>query len=666
MKKVLLLTALFSFALVSMTMKAGPATVTVSSEAFHEGENVSITYTDLPVGCNILLYKDLSLQPMKEMMQVHDGAVSGTFVVGTGLEPGNYHVRCVLDDDAVVPEQHFSVLQEAFKHDAINLVVLSDIHVMAPSLLVNDGNAMQDYVSSDRKMIRQSAEIFTTMVDSIIELHPELVLITGDLTKDGERVSHEYVENELQRMKDSGIRALVIPGNHDCNNPQARYFDGDETFVAETVTREEFAAIYHGFGYDESSVRDENSLSYVVEPVSGLVILGIDSNEDEENLFECQGDSADVSQVGGRIKAETLTWLLDQAREARAQGKRVIAMMHHHLVQHFDKEASLLKPYIIEENEEIREQFIDSGIKVLFTGHLHVPDITRYYTENKRDSLTEIASGALVGYPHPFRFVSLDSECKQMRISGGVVRSIPSMSDLQLQSNSTLQACIPSLITRLTDVYYDRVIEKVGEMLGGTELLFGLCNIPETTEELAAIVLKYLGESAKRSYLLMAEGNEGKKYTEDLRADVFEGIDSLFYAIVKEEYALTLRDVYTGYAYPKLDTLFVSVYNDLNNYGKLGECVVNDLYATLDLGDVADATLDVKHDERVLSVSPTMTMGPVNIRTNREGIVEIYDLYGRLMMRRKCGADETFSYHFTSGGVYIVRHGSEAVKVVVK
>ena len=61
-----------------------------------------------------------------------------------------------------------------------------------------------------------------------------------------------------------------------------------------------------------------------------------------------------------------------------------------------------------------------------------------------------------------------------------------------------------------------------------------------------------------------------------------------------------------------------------------------------------------------------MTMGPVNIRTNREGIVEIYDLYGRLMMRRKCGADETFSYHFTSGGVYIVRHGSEAVKVVVK
>ena len=99
MKKILLLTALFSFALVSMTVKAGPATVTVSSEMFHEGENVSITYTDLPIGCNILLYKDLSLQPMKEMMQVHEGAASGTFEVGTGLEPGIYHVRCLLEAD---------------------------------------------------------------------------------------------------------------------------------------------------------------------------------------------------------------------------------------------------------------------------------------------------------------------------------------------------------------------------------------------------------------------------------------------------------------------------------------------------------------------------------------------------------------------------------------
>ncbi len=665
MKKIFLHISLL-MAVVSMSLNAAPVTVTIPNKTYQEGENVSVTYTELPIGCKILLYKDLSLQPMKEMLLVDEGSTTGVFVVGPNLEPGDYHVRCVLDADEVVPEQQFTVEQTPFKHDAINLVVLSDIHVMAPSLLVNDGSAMQNYVSSDRKMIRQSAEIFTAMVDSIIELHPELVLITGDLTKDGERVSHECVVGELQRLRESGIRAFVIPGNHDCNNPMARYFDGDETYIAETITREEFATLYRDFGYDESAERDENSLSYAVEPVNGLVLLGIDSNEDEDNLFECQGDSADVSQVGGRIKPETLTWLLDRASAARAQGKRVIAMMHHHLVQHFDKEASLLKPYIIEENEEIREKFIEAGIKVLFTGHLHVPDISRYYTENMTDSLTEVSNGALVGYPHPFRFVTLDSEFKQMRISGGVVRSIPSMSDLQAQSNATLQACIPSLINRLTDVYYDKVIEKVGEMLGDTELFFGLCNIPETTDELAAIVTEYLGEPAKRSYLLMAEGNEGNKYTEDLRADVFEGIDGLFYAIVKEEYALVLSDVYMGYAYPKLDTLFVSVYNDLNNYGKAGACVVNDLYTTLDLGEIADAALDVKHNNRTLSVKPTFTSGPVDIGIDVDGVVEIYDLYGRLLISRKCRALDSFHYEFSSSGVYIVRCGTESVKVIVR
>lgn len=65
---------------------------------------------------------------------------------------------------------------------------------------------------------------------------PDLVLITGDLTKDGEQLSHQYVISKLDELRDLGIKTLVIPGNHDrWASGDAVYYDGDETRKAETA-----------------------------------------------------------------------------------------------------------------------------------------------------------------------------------------------------------------------------------------------------------------------------------------------------------------------------------------------------------------------------------------------------------------------------------------------
>ena len=56
------------------------------------------------------------------------------------------------------------------------IVVLSDIHVMAPELLVSDGPAWQQFLASDRKMVDQSKfeeafnEILKKMKDEIDEV----------------------------------------------------------------------------------------------------------------------------------------------------------------------------------------------------------------------------------------------------------------------------------------------------------------------------------------------------------------------------------------------------------------------------------------------------------------------------------------------------------------
>ena len=73
------------------------------------------------------------------------------------------------------------------------MCVVSDVHLMSPELLKSDGKAFQDYLSSDRKLLGESVEIMDSITNRLLAEHPKVLLVTGDLTKDGERVSHQYL-----------------------------------------------------------------------------------------------------------------------------------------------------------------------------------------------------------------------------------------------------------------------------------------------------------------------------------------------------------------------------------------------------------------------------------------------------------------------------------------
>lgn len=97
------------------------------------------------------------------------------------------------------------------------IVVIGDPHVMAEELLVKDGKVFQKYLSGGTKNPDFSKAIFEAAVSNILDMKPkpELVLIVGDITKDGELPSHNYVKSKLDELKAAGVATLVIPGNHD-------------------------------------------------------------------------------------------------------------------------------------------------------------------------------------------------------------------------------------------------------------------------------------------------------------------------------------------------------------------------------------------------------------------------------------------------------------------
>ena len=288
-----------------------------------------------------------------------------------------------------------------------NIVVLSDTHVMGPGLLVNDGAAWQKELANDRKLFDYSQEVFDVLMETMLSEKPDMVLITGDLTKDGELLSHQYVAGQLNRLREAGIKTFVIPGNHDFGSKHALIFDGDQSSKAEVVSREQFTDLYRNHGYGTESMRDETSLSYCCEPVEGLLLIGLDSGTD------------------GRLEESTLQWACQQAAQAQQQGKYVLAMMHHALLPHFNAEDQLLPSSVVQNYETVRNRLADAGVQVVLTGHIHISDIAKDYNGDLTRSIYDISTGSVISYPCDYRHLSLSEDRAQLSVSTNRITTLP-------------------------------------------------------------------------------------------------------------------------------------------------------------------------------------------------------------------------------------------------
>ncbi len=289
------------------------------------------------------------------------------------------------------------------KSSAIKVVVLSDPHVMAPGLLKNEGTAWTTYLNGQRKMVDNSKLLFDDMITRIKEnINPELVLISGDLTKDGEQVSHEYVTSKLDELRAIGIKTLVIPGNHDRgSNSDAVYYDGESTTAATVATNEWFATQYANYGYGVSSEREGTTLTYACEPITGLVVIGIDSGTD------------------GNVSETTLNWVVEKATAARASGKKVIAMMHHPLIPHFTGVDNFVTTAVVGNYQTVRNALADAGIRVVFTGHFHTSDIAKDWNADLTREIYDVNTGSLISYPCDYREITMSADFTDMTITTG-------------------------------------------------------------------------------------------------------------------------------------------------------------------------------------------------------------------------------------------------------
>lgn len=390
------------------------------------------------------------------------------------------------------------------------IAVMTDIHVMGPGLVVSDGPVWQKVLANDRKMLDKSQDIFDRLITKFKSQKPDLLLVAGDLTKDGERLSHEYVKTGLDKLAASGIKVFVIPGNHDLGTINAKIYDGDKTTKAETVDENGFKTMYASYGYGAGSTVDSTSLSYACEPIKGLTLVGIDSHQ-------------------GFLSETTLDWVCQQAGEARSKGRQVLAMMHHLLFPHFNGAEIYINNSTINNYEHVRNRLADAGIRIILTGHFHTSDIAKDWNEDLSHEIYDINTGSTISYPCDYRMLTLSQDRSKMSVSTGHISTLPGAAAFAKIAKDRLYKSI-----------YDRAYKKLGTRFSFSE---------EEKKKLADIVA--------RAFIVHAEGNEGSKN----HADAVEGI----YSDIKRfsQSGNTLVKFAVDILRPTMDSLL----KDISNYG---------------------------------------------------------------------------------------------------
>ncbi|HIS69289.1 MAG TPA: metallophosphoesterase [Candidatus Gallacutalibacter stercoravium] len=307
-----------------------------------------------------------------------------------------------------------SAADTAQLEQTLKIAVLSDTHYLSPDMIADTAD-FEEHLNSDRKMFAQSDAFLTALLDTVKQDDPDVLLISGDLTKDGEKEGHEELAEKLEQLEqETGVQVYITPGNHDLNNSNAMNFNtaNGEAVPAGRTSQEDYKQIYADLVYNDESViatftpaegKQGGGLSYVARPKDGFTIISIDSARYSADNTE---SGTDEHETSGNVSPEMEAWIVEQTQAAKQRGDTVIGLQHHGMVPHFSMEPDLLPMYLVNDYERLANVYADAGMSYIFTGHMHANDIATVTTE-AGNTLYDIETGSVVTYPSPARSVTL-------------------------------------------------------------------------------------------------------------------------------------------------------------------------------------------------------------------------------------------------------------------
>lgn len=278
--------------------------------------------------------------------------------------------------------------------EKLKMIVASDIHYFLKDYY-KDCDWFEDMMlQGDGKMVTYADEILDAFEQAIINEKPELVVLSGDLTFNGEKGSHEGLAKRLQKIQDQGIQVAVLPGNHDIDNIYTKGYGKDDYIEVENINAKDFEFIYQNFGYKQAVKKHKDSLSYVLSLNNDFTLVMLDTNHHEQTT----GNSL---SSGGSLPESTLNWTQKQLESIKKEGKTPLIVMHHNLAVHNDL---LNAGYTINDNEKIADMFVKYHVPFVLSGHIHCQNIKQI------KGIYDIASSSLLDAPLQYGVIELEKQ----------------------------------------------------------------------------------------------------------------------------------------------------------------------------------------------------------------------------------------------------------------
>lgn len=275
--------------------------------------------------------------------------------------------------------------------ETVKFAVASDTHIddIPETLEVNFPESnLYFHADGSGNLYSESTAITKQFLYDAAENGAQFILICGDLTRSGKEEQHLRIAQMFRSFtQETGVPVYVVPGNHD-------YFNSRP---------DDFKRYYAEFGYDNALVVDDKTASYVTDIIGNFRLIGVDSTNPGND-----GDGID-----GRL----LKWIEAQVKQAKKDGKEIIYMMHHPLLEHLFLGRIIMKDFIVSNTDYMAEKFCDMGIKMVFTGHEHGNDVASF-TGRKGNTVYDVLTTALTAYPLEYRMATYNGEEYKFEING--------------------------------------------------------------------------------------------------------------------------------------------------------------------------------------------------------------------------------------------------------
>lgn len=262
------------------------------------------------------------------------------------------------------------------------------------------GKAYEKDESKSQMVVKDSDLVLKRAFDMLCEdTSTDIVVLSGDTTRNGELTSHEEFIEMLRDLKKRGKRVYVITATHDFRpGGVSKGFVGDEQIEVPAVEeRHDLWDMYYEFGPNEAISTHPHSLSYVIQLAPGYRLFALN----DDTNYKPEGER------GSGYSDDCMKWIMEQLEDAKANDQFVIAMTHHPMISPSPFYSIIGKGDMQRNHEVTREIFADAGLQVMLTGHTHVHNIS-YITTEKGNRFYDIACGALIGCPPVMRNVIFD------------------------------------------------------------------------------------------------------------------------------------------------------------------------------------------------------------------------------------------------------------------